>query len=165
MCVFMMLCSSHLVCFYITCIYTTTLCYFYFCFYFSTHHRLESDFWHWNQTALSGVYELNLLRWETPMQLELGKSIEQMLKDLTEAVTTVWGVAFSGVAHYCCLCYDVLCCAVLYRAVLCCVVCLSVCLMAVGLRICCFSLLFSRCLFYVFAIHRKFYKQQCWQLS
>jgi hypothetical protein len=50
--------------------------------------RLESDFWHWNQTELSGVYELNLLRWETPMQLELGKCIQQMLKDLTEAVAT-----------------------------------------------------------------------------
>jgi len=53
-----------------------------------TQSRLESDFWHWNQTELSGAYELNLLRWETPMQMELGRCIQQMLKDLTEAVAT-----------------------------------------------------------------------------
>lgn len=51
--------------------------------------RLKSDFWHWNQLPLSGAYELTLLRWETDMQLQLGRSIEAMLRDLTEAVTTV----------------------------------------------------------------------------
>jgi len=49
-----------------------------------TENVLQSQHWDWNELPISAVYELNLLRWETDLQLELGKSIMGLLKSLRD---------------------------------------------------------------------------------
>jgi len=53
-----------------------------------TQRSLEGNFWHWNSTDLSRVYELNLLRWEIDMQVELGNSLMTLLSSLKEKAIT-----------------------------------------------------------------------------
>jgi hypothetical protein len=43
----------------------------------------------WNELEVSAVMELNLLRWETEIQMELGRSLLNLLKSLRDAVAEV----------------------------------------------------------------------------
>eukprot|EP01032_Pedospumella_encystans_P010592 gene10592-12368_t len=61
--------------------------------------HLADDFkyWHWRELSISPAYELNLLRWETQMQKDLGNSILNLLKGLgTSAAKTALKYTAAG---------------------------------------------------------------------
>ena len=50
---------------------------------------IQREHWNWNELSFSSNYNMFLLRWETDLQVELGKSILGLLRSLRDAIAQV----------------------------------------------------------------------------
>lgn len=56
--------------------------------------KIQHEHWNWGELNFSSNYNMFLLRWETDLQVELGKSILSLLKSLRDAIAQVILVSF-----------------------------------------------------------------------